>query len=69
VREDLRLDYKVQYLENLRSGKIFRRFPPYLLLNLRTFEFYFIKNKFELENIPHLARFPWMRFPNPIKRP
>ena len=69
VRPDLRYDYKVRYLEGLRSGKIFRRLPPYLYLNTNTFEIYFVKNKFELENIPHLARFPWMRFPNPIKRP
>jgi len=69
VRPELRFDYKIRYLEGLRSGKIFRRLPPYLYLNTKTFEVYFVKNKFELENIPHLARFPWMRFPNPIKRP
>ena len=69
VRPDLRYYYKVRYLEGLRSGKIFRRLPPYLYLNTNTFEVYFVKNKFELENSSHLARFPWMRFPNPIKRP
>lgn len=69
VKKELRYDYKVKYLEGLRSGRIFRRLPPYLYLNTTTFEVYFIKEKFELANIPHLARFPWMRFPNPIKRP
>lgn len=69
VRPELRYNYKVKYLEGLRSGRIFRRLPPYLYLNATTFEVYFVKEKFELSNIPHLARFPWMRFPNPIKRP
>jgi ribosomal protein S4 len=68
VRPNLRFEYKLRYLDGLRS-KIFRRFPPYLHFNIQTFEVFFIKKKFELENIPHLARFPWMRFPNPAKRP
>jgi len=69
VRPDLRFEYKVQYLEDLHSGKVFRKYPPYLYLNLKTFEFYFMQSKFELENIPHLARFPWNRFPNRSKIP
>ena len=69
VRPELRYDYKIRYLEGLRSGRIFRRLTPYLYLNTQTFEVYFVQNKFNLENIPHLARFPWMRFPNLIKRP
>lgn len=69
VRPDLRYNYKVKYLDSLRSGKIFRRLPPYLYLNINSFEVSFISNKFQLENIPHLAKFPWMRFPNQIKKP
>jgi len=69
IREDLRLGYKKKYLFELKRGEILRTLPPYLKMNLRTFEIKFVKEFFNIEKIPHLGQFPVHRFPNLIKNP
>lgn len=69
VRGDLIFDYKIKYLEELKRGQILRTLPPYLKMNLRTFEIKFVKEFFDINKIPHIASFPVERFPNLIKNP
>jgi ribosomal protein S4 len=69
VRGDLRYTFKKKYLDDLQRGRILRPLPPYLRMNLRTFEIKFIKEFFNIYKIPHLGNFPIHRFPNFIKKP
>jgi len=69
IRPDLRLIYKKKYLLELKRGEILRTLPPYLKMNLRTFEIKFVKELFNIAKIPHLGQFPVERFPNIIKNP
>lgn len=69
IKPELRLEYKIKYLNNLLSGQILRGLPPYLKMNLHTFQVIFIKELFAINKIPHFALFPWQRFPNYKKKP
>lgn len=69
IRKDLRLEYKIKYLKKLLTGQILRGLPPYLKMNLHTFQVIFIKELFAVSKIPHFSFFPWQRFPNFRKKP
>lgn len=69
IKPELRLDYKIQYLKKLLNGQILRTLPPYLKMNLHTFQIIFVKELFAVSKIPHFAFFPWQRFPNFRKKP
>jgi len=53
----------------LLTGQILKALPPYLKMNLHTFQIIFVKELFALTKIPHNGLFPWQRFTNYLKKP